>query len=46
MIVMGTNGAKSFGEIFLGTNAERIIRFTSIPVLVVSGQKISKPVNP
>jgi nucleotide-binding universal stress UspA family protein len=43
MIIMGTNGAKSFGEIFLGTNAERIIRFTSIPVLVI-GQKISKPV--
>ena len=42
MIIMGTNGAKSFGEIFLGTNAERIIRFTSIPVLVV-GQKIAKP---
>lgn len=43
LIVMGTNGAKSFGEIFLGTNAERIIRFTAIPVLVV-GQKITKPV--
>jgi nucleotide-binding universal stress UspA family protein len=42
MIIMGTNGAKSFGEIFLGTNAERIIRFTFIPVLVV-GQKIAKP---
>ncbi len=42
LIVMGTNGAKSFGEIFLGTNAERIIRFTEIPVLVV-GQKIAKP---
>ena len=43
MIIMGTNGAKSFGEIFLGTNAERIIRFTSIPVLIV-GQKIAKPI--
>ena len=43
MIVMGTNGAKSFGQIFLGTNAERILRFTSIPVLVV-GQKIKSPV--
>ncbi len=42
MIIMGTNGAKSFGEIFLGTNAERILRFTAVPVLVV-GQKISKP---
>jgi len=43
MIIMGTNGAKSLGEIFLGTNAERILRFTSIPVLVV-GQKIKSPV--
>ena len=38
MIVMGTNGARSLGQIFLGTNAERIIRFTSIPVLVVGGK--------
>jgi len=38
MIVMGTNGARSLGEIFLGTNAERILRFTSIPVLTVGGK--------
>jgi nucleotide-binding universal stress UspA family protein len=43
MIVMGTNGARSIGKIFLGTNAERILRFTGIPVLVV-GKKINKPV--
>jgi nucleotide-binding universal stress UspA family protein len=42
LIVMGTNGAKSLGEIFLGTNAERILRFTDIPVLVV-GKKIKTP---
>jgi nucleotide-binding universal stress UspA family protein len=39
---MGTNGAKSLGEIFLGTNAERIVRFTDTPVLVV-GKKIKTP---
>ncbi len=43
MIIMGTNGAKSIGKIFLGTNAERIIRFTDIPVLVI-GKKINAPV--
>lgn len=43
MIVMGTNGATSIGEIFLGTNAERIIRFTDIPVLVI-GKKLKAPV--
>lgn len=43
MIVMGTNGAVSIGEIFLGTNAERIIRFTAIPVLVI-GMKLKSPV--
>jgi nucleotide-binding universal stress UspA family protein len=42
LIVMGTNGAKSLGEIFLGTNAERIVRFTDTPVLVV-GKKIKTP---
>jgi nucleotide-binding universal stress UspA family protein len=43
LITMGTNGARSIGKIFLGTNAERIIRFTDIPVLVI-GKKINKPV--
>lgn len=42
LIVMGTNGTRGFTDIFLGTNAERIIRFTAIPVLVV-GSKIRKP---
>jgi nucleotide-binding universal stress UspA family protein len=42
LIVMGTNGTRGFTEIFLGTNAERIIRFTAIPVLVV-GSKLKKP---
>lgn len=41
LIVMGTNGANNFKEIFIGTNAERIVRLTAIPVLVV-GQKIEK----
>jgi len=42
LIVMGTNGTRGLSEIFLGTNAERIIRFTAIPVLVV-GSKLKKP---
>ena len=42
LIVMGTNGTREFTDIFLGTNAERIIRFTAIPVLVV-GSKLKKP---
>jgi nucleotide-binding universal stress UspA family protein len=36
IIIMGTNGANKFTERLIGTNAERIVRFTSIPVMVVS----------
>lgn len=36
LIIMGTNGANKFTERVIGTNAERIVRFTSIPVMVVS----------
>lgn len=36
LIVMGTNGTNNLIKILIGTNAERIIRFTEFPVMVVS----------
>jgi nucleotide-binding universal stress UspA family protein len=41
LIVMGTNGANKLTERIIGTNAERIVRFTTTPVMVV-GRKVSK----
>jgi len=35
LIVMGSTGASGFKEYFLGSNAERIVRKSPIPVLVV-----------
>lgn len=35
MIVMGSHGATGFRDAFVGSNAEKVIRSSSIPVLVV-----------
>lgn len=35
LIVMGTHGAKGFQEIFIGSNAQRVVRNSTIPVLTV-----------
>lgn len=35
LIVMGSHGAKGFNEIVLGSNAERVVRYSSCPVLTV-----------
>jgi len=37
LIVMGSNGASGLEEIFIGSNAERVVRNASIPVLVIKG---------
>lgn len=34
MVVMGSHGAKGFKEFFLGTNAQRIVRQSKVPVLI------------
>lgn len=40
-IIMGSNGAHGISKILVGSNAERVARFSEIPVLVIN-QKISK----
>ncbi len=35
MIIMGSHGASGFHELFIGSNAEKIVRTSKIPVLVI-----------
>jgi nucleotide-binding universal stress UspA family protein len=35
LIVMGSHGTSGFDELMVGSNAEKVVRFSSIPVLVV-----------
>ena len=35
LIVMGSHGASGFKEMFIGSNAEKVVRFSEIPVLVL-----------
>lgn len=35
LIVMGSHGASGFKEMFIGSNAEKVVRTSSIPVLVI-----------
>ncbi|MEM5564530.1 universal stress protein [Psychroserpens sp. AS72] len=41
MIVMGSHGASGLSEIFVGSNTEKVVRYSEIPVLVVK----QKPAN-
>lgn len=38
LIVMGSNGTDGLEEIFVGSNTERVVRTSEIPVLVVKGE--------
>ena len=40
LIVMGTHGASGFKELFIGSNSQRVVTLSEIPVLTM--QKISK----
>ncbi len=44
LIVMGTHGASGFKEVFIGSNAEKVVRSSKIPVLSVN--QYNKPFNP
>jgi nucleotide-binding universal stress UspA family protein len=35
MIIMGTHGAKGFKEMFVGSNAEKVVQFANRPVLTI-----------
>lgn len=45
LIVMGSHGAKGFNEIVLGSNAERVVRYASCPVLTIKQDYAEFKVN-
>ena len=38
MIIMGSHGASGFKEMFIGSNAEKVVRSSEIPVLVIKNE--------
>lgn len=38
LIVMGSHGASGFKEMFIGSNAEKVVRTSDIPVLVIKSE--------
>lgn len=39
LIVMGSNGADGLQEIFIGSNTEKVVRTSDVPVLVIKGNE-------
>lgn len=39
LIVMGSNGVDGLEEIFIGSNTERVVRTSDVPVLVIKGNE-------
>src|SRR5690606_13580551 len=39
LIVMGSHGASDFKELFIGSNTEKVIRTSEIPVLAIKGDQ-------
>ena len=37
-IVMGSHGASGFQEMFIGSNTEKVVRFSDVPVLVIKNE--------
>ncbi len=38
LIIMGSHGATGFKELFLGSNTEKVIRFSDVPVLIIKNE--------
>lgn len=38
LIVMGSHGSSGFEEMFIGSNAEKVVRFSNVPVLVIKNE--------
>lgn len=38
LVVMGSQGSEGLGEIFIGSNTERVVRNSDVPVLVIKGE--------
>lgn len=45
LVVMGSHGATGMKEIFIGSNTEKVVRNSDIPVLVVKNELIISEVN-
>ncbi|TLP80310.1 universal stress protein [Maribacter sp. ACAM166] len=45
LIVMGSNGTSGLEEFFIGSNAEKVVRNASIPVLVIKGEVTEFSIN-
>lgn len=40
LIIMGSHGVSGFNEIFVGSNTEKVVRTSEIPVLVIKGDPV------
>lgn len=45
LIVMGSHGASGFKEMFIGSNAEKVVRNSDIPVLIIKKEEDNFQVN-
>lgn len=45
LIVMGSHGTSGFKEMFIGSNAEKVVRTSEIPVLVIKNEHDSFNIN-
>lgn len=45
MVVMGSHGSEGLKEIFVGSNAEKVVRHSDIPVLVVKNEYADFKIN-
>lgn len=45
LIVMGSHGASGFKEMFIGSNAEKVVRNSDIPVLIIKKEESDFQVN-
>ncbi len=45
LIVMGSHGASGFKELFIGSNTEKVIRTSEIPVLAIKGTETEVSFN-
>lgn len=45
LIVMGSHGASGFKEMFIGSNAEKVVRNSEIPVLIIKEENNNFEVN-
>ena len=45
LVVMGSHGASGFKEMFIGSNTEKVVRTSKIPVLVIKNEHPSFEIN-